>query len=299
MKVQHDPSSPGAGVIVLADEDRRRLEDAFHQLEYPSFAAHLASVIGTPIEKSLKLIPPRWYRRISRPLQAAMGKLLEIAVTRLGQPRGRSRGERFYRCLGVSTGALGGLFGGPSLLLELPFTTLIMLTAIAEIARREGEDLEDLETRLNCLEVFALGGRSKADDAADTGYYGLRLALEVSVAQASRHIAEHGLNRAGAPALSGFISTLSERFGLVLSEKAAAELVPLFGALGGVFINALFIRHFQDMARSHFAMRRLERKYGRDFIEAEYQKLKYRARGGRRLHPGVNVPAALQPSFPS
>lgn len=298
MKAEHAPSFPGAGVIVLADEDRRCLEDAFHQLEYPSFAAHLASVIGTPIEKGLKLIPPRWYRRISWPLQAAMGKLLEIAVTRLGQRRGRFRSERFYRCLGVGTGALGGLFGGPSLLVELPFTTVIMLMAIAEIARREGGDLEDLETRLACLEVFALGGRSRADDAADTGYYGLRLALQVAIGQASRHIAEHGLSRK-APAVAGLIFTISQRFGLALSEKAAAELVPVVGAFGGAFVNALFIRHFQDMARSHFAMRRLERKYGRDFIEAEYQKLKYRARSGRRLHPGVNVPPALQPSFPS
>jgi hypothetical protein len=28
------------------------------------------------------------------------------------------------------------------------------------------------------------------------------------------------------------------------------------------------------MARSHFVMRRLERRYGRHYIEAEYRKLK-------------------------
>jgi hypothetical protein len=205
-------------------------------------------------------------------LQAAVGRLLKAAVQHLGRVPPRS--ERFYRRLGRGTGALGGLFGGPALLVELPFTTLIMLAAIAEIARGEGEDLNRLETRLTCLEVFALGGRSKADDAADTGYYGLRLALEASVRQASRHIAERGLSRNGAPAISRMILVISERFGLVLSEKAAAELLPLAGALGGALINDLFIRHFQAMARSHFAIRRLERRYGRDCIETEYQKLK-------------------------
>jgi hypothetical protein len=60
----------------------------------------------------------------------------------------------------------------------------------------------------------------------------------------------------------------------MLSEKAAAEMLPLVGAVGGAFINDLFVRHFQSMARSHFVMRRLERSYGRRYIEAEYRKLK-------------------------
>lgn len=258
--------------VELTREDRRRLEDAFHRLEYPSFAAHLANVVGTPIEKGLKLIPPRWHRRLARPVQAAMGRLLETAIHRLD--RVRPRGGHFYRRLARGSGAFAGLFGGPALLVELPFTTLVMLATIADIAREEGEDLSRMETRLACLQVFALGGRSKADDAADTGYYGLRLALEVSVVQASRHIAENGLTRQGAPALSRLLLAISERFGLVLSEKAAAEMLPLAGALGGAFINDLFIRHFQDMARSHFAVRALERRYGRTCIEAEYRKLK-------------------------
>lgn len=67
---------------------------------------------------------------------------------------------------------------------------------------------------------------------------------------------------------------VSERFGLMLSEKAAAEILPLVGAVGGAFINDLFVRHFQSMARSRFVMRRLERCYGRSYIEAEYRKLK-------------------------
>jgi len=280
MKPGFDSFSAGSLGIELSGTDRRCLEEAYKQLEYPSFAAHLANVIGTPIKKGLKLIPPRWYRHVSRSLHVAMGKLLEVAVDQLDQRQGRARTERFYRYLGMSTGAFGGLFGAPALLLELPLTTVVMLTAIAEIARSAGEDLDHLETRLACLEVFALGGRSKADDAADTGYYGLRLALEATLVQASRRIAQQGLSRSGAPALGVFMLTLSERFGLALSEKAAAQLLPLAGALGGASINDLFIRHFQDMARSHFAVRRLERKYGRAFIEAEYKKLKYR--DGRR-----------------
>jgi hypothetical protein len=30
--------------------------------------------------------------------------------------------------------------------------------------------------------------------------------------------------------------------------------------------------HFQDMAQGHFVVRRLERNYGRDRVQAEYRK---------------------------
>jgi len=34
--------------------------------------------------------------------------------------------------------------------------------------------------------------------------------------------------------------------------------------------NTLFIDHFQDMARGHFIVRRLERKYGKEVVEETY-----------------------------
>jgi hypothetical protein len=58
---------------------------------------------------------------------------------------------------------------------------------------------------------------------------------------------------------------------LFLSEKAAAQAVPAIGAAGGAIINTLFIDHFQDMARGHFIIRRLERKYGKEIVEHTYK----------------------------
>lgn len=43
-------------------------------------------------------------------------------------------------------------------------------------------------------------------------------------------------------------------------NKAAAQAVAAIGAVGGVAINTLFIDHFQDMAKGHFIVRKLERK---------------------------------------
>jgi hypothetical protein len=56
-------------------------------------------------------------------------------------------------------------------------------------------------------------------------------------------------------------------------QKAAAQAVPVIGAAGGAAVNVLFINHFQDMARGHFIVRRLERAYSPEFIRAEYERL--------------------------
>jgi hypothetical protein len=42
------------------------------------------------------------------------------------------------------------------------------------------------------------------------------------------------------------------------------------GALGGAAVNYAFIDHFQDVARGHFTVRRLERLYGKELIRSEY-----------------------------
>jgi hypothetical protein len=41
----------------------------------------------------------------------------------------------------------------------------------------------------------------------------------------------------------------------------------------GAMLNLIFIRHFQDVARGHFIVRRLERKYSVESIKQEYQSL--------------------------
>jgi hypothetical protein len=257
----------------LSREDYFSLKQAHAHLETPSFAVRLSNVIGTPIEMGLKLMPRGVYRGLHRSAEKAVWRALNVAVSGLKHKRGPAC-DFCYRLAGITGGAVGGFFGGPALLLELPLTTLVMLRSIADIARSEGENLDDLETRLACLEVFALGGRSAEDDAADLGYYGLRLALEAPISGASRYIAQNGLvSRAGSPMLVDFIVTVSRRFGVTLSEKAAAEIVPVIGAVGGAFINSVFIQHFQDMARGHFTIRRLERKYGSLLVRSQYDKL--------------------------
>ena len=58
-----------------------------------------------------------------------------------------------------------------------------------------------------------------------------------------------------------------------VTEKAAAQAIPAIVAAGGAIVNTIFIDHFQDMARGHFIVRRLERKYGAEIVEETYKKI--------------------------
>ena len=56
-------------------------------------------------------------------------------------------------------------------------------------------------------------------------------------------------------------------------HQPTKSVIPLIGAAGGALINTIFIDHFQNMARGHFIIRRLERLYDKDLIRQEYDKL--------------------------
>lgn len=70
-----------------------------------------------------------------------------------------------------------------------------------------------------------------------------------------------------------FIAQVASRFGYVVTEKAAAQVVPFVGAVSGAVVNYAFIAHFQGIARGHFTVRRLERIYGKEAIGDEYERL--------------------------
>jgi hypothetical protein len=118
--------------------------------------------------------------------------------------------------------------------------------------------------------TFALGGRPGSADASESGYFAVRGMLAKTVTEAARFVAERGLLKEGAPILLKFVTQVAARFGVVVTQKVAAQALPLVGALGGAAVNYAFIEHFQDVARGHFTVRRLERLYGKERIRSEY-----------------------------
>ncbi|MCK5882266.1 MAG: EcsC family protein [Bacteriovoracaceae bacterium] len=113
-----------------------------------------------------------------------------------------------------------------------------------------------------------------SDDASESSYFAIRAVLAKTVSEAAAYIAKGGVVEVSAPVLIRLVSKIAERFGVVVTEKAAAQAVPILGAIGGAVVNTLFIDHFQDMARGHFIVRRLERKYGAELVKETYESLR-------------------------
>lgn len=242
-------------------------------LENPSYIARVADVVGTPVEKVMGFLPRGANETIQKATRAALAKALHVAIATLGDKGGSETWNVAHKIAVGATGAAGGAFGLVALPFELPVTTTVMLRSIAEIARSNGEDLHSPETVMTCLEVFALGGPSSSDDASESGYYAVRIALAKAVGEAAAYIAEKGIVEEGAPALVRLITVLAARFGVVISEKAAAQIVPIVGGAGGAAINVAFMVHFQDIADGHFTVRRLERRYGEARVREAYDGL--------------------------
>jgi hypothetical protein len=261
------------GFMTIPAQDREALQFAKSLLENPGVAAKISNYIGMPIERGLELLPENWNRSIGEVTQVALQKAADAAILSLKDAPGVASSNALHRMGVAFTGGVGGFFGFAGIAVELPISTSLMLRSIADIARSEGESIADPATKLACLEVFALGGNSELDDGTDGGYYAVRTALAKSIADASGFLARKALAEDSAPILMRFIAKVSERFGIHVTEKAAAQAIPAIGAAGGAIINTLFIDHFQDMARGHFIVRKLERKHGKDVIERLYAEL--------------------------
>lgn len=260
-------------IPVMDETALRDLAGARGLLENPGLAAQLAHYVGAPIESLInQRLPKPVSGRIDAITRRALQLSLRSALLTLRRD-GRGAGTGRHRLAVALTGGAGGFFGLPGLALELPVTTTLMLRSIAVIARAEGERLDDPETALACLEVLAHGGVSRSDDGSESGYFAVRAAMAQQINAAARHIAAHGITHKGGPALVTLLSRIAARFSVNVSEKLAAQAVPLVGAASGAVLNMLFIGHFQAMARGHFTIRRLERRYGERAVRQAYEAL--------------------------
>ncbi len=265
--------------------DLYELQASVTVLENPSLTAQIADLIGMPMEKALKYLPEKWNDKLTDITRTALNKALDISISSMGLYEKETPSNFMHKVLSGTSGALGGAFGLAALSVELPVSTTIILRSIADIAKRNGEDLSSYETRLSCLEVFALGGNTDKDDAVDSAYFLVRMGLAQHITEAAKVFAHRGLAGEGASAVLNFISKIAARFGIQVSEKAAAQAVPIIGAAGGALVNVIFMDHFQKIAGGHFTVRRLERKYGAEAVRKEYERILRNMKN--ELHQGV------------
>jgi EcsC protein family len=257
------------------------LARAVLRLERGNFAVRLADYAGHPINRVLNALPSFANEKIRGAVHVAMLRCLGVAIRSLEKtPAGRPSNFGPKVVSGL-TGGLSGFLGLAALPVELPITTTNMLRAIAAVARAEGEDLRDRNTQIACLEVFALG-RRESGLGTESGYYALRALLARATSDAVGYLLQRGVVEETAPVMTRFVTEIATRYGFVVSERAAASAVPLLGAIGGATINWIFMDYFQEMARGHFAIRRLERRYGAEPVQVLYQEVARRLAAKRK-----------------
>ncbi|WP_244472995.1 MULTISPECIES: EcsC family protein [unclassified Methylobacterium] len=289
-------ATPATQDATLSDADAAALRRAVRTLENPGLAARLSAAAGAPLDAIGRALPEAVTGVVSRATESAMHTALRVALatlpektvlpadgtslveaiaeapvgagTRLGRLLPSS--DFAHKAMAAMSGAVGGAFGLATLAVELPLSTTLMLRSIAGIAREEGEDLAEPENALACVQVFALGTRGAETPLSESGYFAVRAALAKTMAEAARYAGNRALLDEAAPALIRFSAQIAARFGIVVSQKVAAQAVPILGAVGGAAVNAAFMDHFQAMARAHFTVRRLERTYGAALVRKAY-----------------------------
>lgn len=263
----------------LTPAEQRLLERAILDLENHSFARQIADYAGRPVERIMRLMPRVASNRIHKAVEAAILNCLNVAISSIEQRSKAPPARRASSVLAGISGGISGFFGLTALPIELPMTTTLMLRSIADIARHHGEDLSTLEARLACMEVFALGA-PRTGRWADFGYYASRAMLGRLTADATTLFLERSAANLSAPVVGSLVSEIATRFSVVVSERSAASAIPILGAVGGTTVNFIFMNHFQRVAHGHFAIRRLERRYGTNVVQRLYHE--HRPQRGRR-----------------
>ncbi len=214
----------------------------------------LADLMGNLMGRGVRMgvrglgVAPSFQAAFQGIAEAALRRAFDVAI--LGLPSGafdRPR-RRMARPIVMLSGAMGGFAGLPGLAPDVTVTTIAILRQIARIAQEEGENLADPEARRACLQIFALRAEHANMTGSELGYFSARLALQ------------------GRP-LVLLLNEVAASYGFTLSQKLTLQAVPVVGALAGAALNRAFLIYYEEAARAHFIIRRLERRYGQDTIQ--------------------------------
>jgi hypothetical protein len=251
----------------LPGSARAELARAVGALEDVSLAARLASLVGQPVEALKARLPTAVQGALDGAVRRALATAMKTALKTSPARTPRAVDTTwFHRGMAAASGAAGGAFGLPGTLLELPVSTTLLLRQIAAIAAENGEDLSRPEIAAECLKVFALGGNDPRDDAAESGYFAVRLAL----AEALKGAVGRGVTGVMLP---GFLGSIAARFGGPVALKLSAQAAPVIGAAAGAAVNLAFLEHFRGIGQGHFTVRRLERVHGAALVKAAYEDI--------------------------
>ena len=199
------------------------------------------NMIGIKAEFLLDRLPTSVRTRMDRITLAALNRAFDAASLSRGLLT--ERGDWFNRMLSTTSGAVGGMAGIAGAALEMPLTITLLLRAIMDIAAEHGIDPDSDIARREALTVFAAAGPLNSDEGADLAFLAARMSITGQTVQ-------------------GLIARVAPKLSASLTQKLAAQAVPVLGAVAGGAINYSFTRYYQEIARVNFGLLRMSRESG-------------------------------------
>lgn len=249
---------PAARLGYLPAEVLAEIEDiARRNREAGSILLSMVSAAGGGIESGLSKLPASIRRRIDGITRMALERSYRLAAR--SKPKAGGAGAAAHRAAATLTGAIGGIGGLSTAMVEIPVTITVIFRALQQIAAENGFDPRDERTLAECLQVFASGGPLSFDDAINTSFIAARVTITGVTMQRL-------MARAATP------------LSVILTQKLAGQAVPVLGAAAGAGINFAFVGYYQEMARVRFGLRRLARDYDPALVAAAFA-----AAGPKRL----------------
>ncbi len=254
----------------LSTEHLAQLSDAKALLANGSLSDKIGALFGVSIENGYACLPRDWEAQTAAIAEDTLMLALRGMLTTLGG----GSSDIFPTIARFSAGIRTHerIAELPGLALELPVSMMLLCRSVADIARANGERSEDLDTRLACLELFALGDARR--NATSAGYFALRARLASPTTAAIDYLINTLMVDEDADALRGYVSAIAGHFREQIEIHVAAEAIPDIGRHYGSAMNLLLIDHFQDIARGHFTVRRLERAYGQHEVRTTYDRIR-------------------------
>ena len=271
-----DVSQPGNNACAgLSSEDREEIGQlAKIYVDGKSIVVSLTEIAGNIVKKiggslydvAKEKLNLNFSESITQAIETALWSLQSGVIFTLTEKNKGDPWNWFHKILTIASGAGAGFVGLPGLLWDLPVTTMLMMRSIADIAQsHDGENLHENDTKRACIEVLAFGGPDTDDDSVEIGYWSVRSSLS--------HLA-----------IDALIKSVAGRYSVVISEEAIAKAVPIIGAFAGGGLNYIFMDYYQEMARVHFGLRRMERKLGgEEFVRPCFDHQVQQIRAARHI----------------
>lgn len=223
---------------------------AARQLRADGPLMRIIQKFGGKIEGGMAHLPKGVRSQIERVTTDALTRAVTVAGHGRHAP---DFGPRGAPALAALTGAVGGAGGIVTALAELPITITVILHAILRAAEAEGFDTTLPEVRAEALRVLLAGGPLDADDGINTSFIGARMTLT-------------------GPALHSLLARIVPGFATILSQKLAAQTVPVLGAITGAGLNAAFLTHYRELAHIRFGLLRLTVLHGAEPVRAQFER---------------------------